>query len=91
MNIDEKTQQVIAESEKTVKAVWEIDGITVYVREFKLEKGNVSVDWFTFKDDIDKRELGAKVEDLARKLLEEVTCSPTLFSRIYSSMKNIFA
>lgn len=88
MNIDDKTKAALTEAENAVKAVWEIDGVTVYVRDLKIDNGNVVVDWFTFNEDVNKKTLGAKVEDLARnQLKEEVTCSSTLFSRIWSSMR----
>ena len=91
MNIDDKTKAALVEAEQSVKAVWEIDGVTVYIRDLKINKGNVVVDWFTFNEDIDKTKLGIKVEDLARlQLNKEVTCSSTLFSRIWSSMKRTF-
>lgn len=91
--IEETIEKNIREAMSTVRAVWELDGVTVYVRNIHVDDGNVSVDWFTFNETIDKNELGTKVETLAAKLIigeEECQQSSNLFSRISSSMKSIF-
>ncbi|MGL5579406.1 MAG: hypothetical protein ACRDCE_00310 [Cetobacterium sp.] len=88
-----KIQNMIKEAEESAKAVWEIDGTTVYVRDIQISESNeFTVDWFTFRDTLDKNELGAKVEQLAKMLFEEETkCkSVPLFSRICSTIKNTF-
>lgn len=89
-DLDEELTNIITKSIETAKAVWEIDGVTIYVSDIKLENNNMSVDWFTFDNTIDRGEMNAKVETLAKKLIGE-KCSSTLFSRICYTMKNIFA
>ena len=90
--IEETIEKNISEAMATVRCVWEIDGTTIYVRNIHVDGGKVSVDWFTFNENVDKNELGSKVESLAVKLIigEEECQSSNLFSRISSSMKNIF-
>lgn len=88
--IEDHVSKMIQESTERAKAVWEIDGVTIYVSDIKLENNNMSVDWFTFDNTIDRGEMNAKVETLAKKLIGE-KCSSTLFSRICYTMKNIFA
>ncbi|MGL4521780.1 MAG: hypothetical protein ACRCWQ_04460 [Bacilli bacterium] len=83
----------IEEAEKSAKAVWEIDGTTVYVRDITIHKcKEMSVDWFTFNESVDKKELGVKVETLAKTLLKEETkcTSRNPFSKIFYSIRNIF-
>ena len=89
MNKDQ-ISKFISEAERSVKAVWEIDGITIYVKDMKLENDGVVVDWFCFDETIDKSEMSGKVEDLARKIIGEKECT-TLLSRILSTMRNTFA
>lgn len=88
--IQEKINTTIKEAELLVKDVWFIDGVTVYVRDIVFNNNEVLVDWFTFNETVDKRELGDKVQDLAFKLIGGNKCSSSLFSRISSTMKNIF-
>lgn len=88
--IEAEIKERLAEAEQSAKAVWEIDGITVYVRDILVNNNEITVDWFTFSEAVDKRELGDKVQDLAFKLIGGNKCSSNLFSRISSTMRNIF-
>lgn len=88
---EESIKKLIQDAELSAKAVWEIDGIAVYVRDILIDNGNVTVDWFTFNQDVNANELGNKVEKLAHKIIGDTVClSSNPFSRICSSMKNIF-
>lgn len=88
--MEEKITQLIKDSEKNVKAVWEIDEITVYVTDIKVEDSKITVDWFTFCDNIDEN-FKTKVDELAKQIIKGESCSHNPFSRIWSTMKNIFA
>lgn len=70
MEFDERIETAINEAEKSVKAVWEIDGTTVYITNVVVNNGQVTVDWFTFRENCDKAELGRKIDDLAKHLLK---------------------
>ena len=89
VNLD-KVKDTLKKVENEVKAVWEIDGISVYVKNIQINDGEVEVDWFTFHPDPNLNKLGSKVENLAKQLIGYKTCSSTPFSRILSRMKNFF-
>lgn len=89
MNIDDKTKAALTEAENAVKAVWEIDGVTVYVRDLKIDNGNVVVDWFTFDENVDKTTLGVKVEDLARKQIGVDYIKPSIMRKLWNFIGRI--
>lgn len=64
-----KVQETLTEAESKVKAVWEIDGVTVYVKDIHINNGKADVEWFTFDTKTDLTSLGSKVEDLAKQLI----------------------
>lgn len=84
---EDTIRQLIQEAELSAKAVWEIDGTTVYVRDILIDNGNASVDWFTFDRNVDMNKMGNKVEKLAHKIIGDTVKPLGFISKLIGYFK----